>query len=79
MNLYPEVLAISRSYLGNNANRFVDNQIEHHLHTKQRYIDPQDISVFAEWATVSMSLLIDDSRVVEGYANRLHRLVRSNQ
>lgn len=74
MNLYPEVLALSRSYLGNNADRFVDNQIKHHLHSNQRYIAPGDLSIFTEWAAVSMALLTDDEQLVRGYAARLNRL-----
>lgn len=78
MNLYPEVLALSRSYLGDNADNFVNYQIQHHLHSGGHYISPNELNIFTEWASVSLALLTDDEQLVRGYTARLSRLAKTN-
>ena len=72
--LYDKLLRITHVYLGPAADRFIDRQVQNHLHKPPEKMSQEDLLKLIDWIRVAVSLLTDDSEVVEEYAARLHQL-----
>jgi hypothetical protein len=72
--LYDTIVDVLEYYLGPAAPRFVDRQIEFHLHKPPQEVTPADLEGLIEWIRVSMSLLTSDRRIVDECAQRLTKL-----
>lgn len=75
-NLYTSVVRITHIYLGPAADRFIDRQIQNHIHKEPAQLTVADLVVLIDWIKVAVSLLTDDAEIVEEYIEQLHKLSR---
>jgi len=79
-SLYDKVVRITNVYLGPAADRFIARQVQNHLHKPPEDLSQTDLLKLIDWIRVAVSLLTDDSEIVEEYATQLQRLaVPSNK
>jgi hypothetical protein len=74
--LYDKVVRVTHVYLGPTADRFIARQVQHHLHKEPEELSRSDLLKLIDWIRVAMSLLTDDSEVVEEYAEQLRKLAQ---
>jgi len=74
--LYHEVVALTQSYLGPAAERFITRQIKMHLHKDPDELSPKDLAKLADWIKVAIALLTEDSKIVQSYTNSLLKLAK---
>lgn len=74
--LYDKVVRVTHVYLGPTADRFIARQVQHHLHKKPEELSSDDLLRLIDWIRVAVSLLTEDSEVVEEYAEQLRKLAR---
>lgn len=72
--LYTEVVNVTHVYLGPAADRFISRQVENHLNKPPEDMSRKDLLQLIDWIKVAVSLLTDDSEIVEEYAAQLHKL-----
>jgi hypothetical protein len=72
--LYDTIVDVVEYYLGPAAPRFVDRQIEFHLHKPPREIVPADLERLSGWIRMSLALLTDDRQTVDECIQRLTQL-----
>lgn len=72
--LYDKVVRITNVYLGPTADRFIARQVQHHLHKSPEELSEADLLKLIDWIRVAVSLLTEDSEVVEEYAEQLRKL-----
>lgn len=72
--LYDKVVRITNVYLGPAADRFIARQVQNHLHKQPEELSRDDLKKLIDWIRVAVSLLTDDSEVIEEYAAQLQRL-----
>ncbi|HVV26028.1 MAG TPA: hypothetical protein VHC21_03275 [Candidatus Saccharimonadales bacterium] len=77
-DLYDKVVRVTHVYLGPTADRFIARQVEHHLHKAPEALTRDDLSKLIDWIRVAMSLLTEDSEVIEEYAEQLRKLTQAN-
>lgn len=75
--LYDEVVRVTHVYLGPAADRFIDRQVQNHLHKSPKELSQTDLSRLIDWIRAAVSLLTEDSEIVEEYTRQLERLTRS--
>jgi hypothetical protein len=78
-SVYEHTVHITHGYLGPAAERFVDRQVRNHLHKAPEHITEKDLSLLIRWIRLAVSLLTDDSRIVEEYIGQLEQLARESQ
>jgi hypothetical protein len=76
--LYDKVVRITHVYLGPTADRFIARQVQHHLHKAPEELSQDDLLRLIDWIKVAVSLLTEDSEVVEEYVEQLRKLARTN-
>lgn len=76
--LYDQVVRVTNVYLGPAADRFIARQVQNHLHKQPEDLSQTDLLKLIDWIRVAVSLLTDDSEIVEEYAAQLERLTRQN-
>lgn len=72
--LYDTIVDVIEYYLGPAAPRFVDRQIEFHLHKPPHEVTAADLERLTEWIRVSLALLTDDRQTVDECTQRLTQL-----
>lgn len=72
--LYQRVVRITHIYLGPAADRFIDRQIQNHLHKQPAELSVNDLAQLIDWIRVAVSLLTDNIEIVEEYVEQLQRL-----
>jgi hypothetical protein len=72
--LYEQVVRVTHVYLGPAADRFIARQVENHLQKPPEQMTCKDLLLLIDWIKVAVSLLTDDSEIVEEYALQLHKL-----
>jgi hypothetical protein len=72
--VYDQVVRITHSYLGPAANRFVARQVENHLHKTPDSLSSKDLLSLTDWIRVAVSLLTEDSLMIEEYIAELRKL-----
>ena len=72
--LYDQVVRVTHVYLGPAADRFIDRQVQNHLHKTPEELSEADLLKLIDWIRVAVSLLTDDVEIVEEYAAQLRRL-----
>lgn len=77
-DLYDKVIRVTHVYLGPTADRFIARQVEHHLHKTPEELTRADLSKLIDWIRVAMSLLTEDSEVIEEYAEQLRKLTHAS-
>lgn len=78
-SLYDQVVRITHVYLGPAADRFIARQVENHLHKAPEELSRADLASLIDWIRVVVSLLTEDSEIVEEYAAELQKLADSNK
>ena len=76
-SVYDQVVRITLSYLGPAANRFIARQVKNHLHKAPEKLSPADLLKLTDWIRVAVSLLTEDSAVIEEYIAELQKLANS--
>lgn len=72
--LYDKVVRITNVYLGPAADRFIARQVQNHLHKPPEELSQADLLKLIDWIRVTVSLLTDDTEIIEEYAAQLQRL-----
>ncbi len=72
--LYEKVVSVTHVYLGPAADRFISRQIQNHLHKDPIDLSPKDLVKLLDWIRLSVSLLTDDSELIEEYLNQLRKI-----
>jgi len=72
--LYAQVVRVTNVYLGPAADRFVARQVQNHLDKPPEQLTKQDLLKLIDWIKVAVSLLTEDSEIVEEYATQLQHL-----
>ena len=75
--LYDKVVRVTNVYLGPAADRFIARQVQNHLHKQPEELSQADLIKLIDWIRVAVSLLTDDSEIVEEYAAQLQRLTEN--
>ena len=75
-SLYERVVQITHIYLGPAADRFIDRQVQNHIQKDPAKLNTADLELLVDWIRVAVSLLTDDSEIVEEYVAQLQRLAR---
>jgi hypothetical protein len=74
--LHEQVVRITHIYLGPAADRFIDRQVQSHFHKEPSQLNEKDLVVLIDWIRVAVSLLTDDSEIVEEYIAQLQKLAK---
>lgn len=74
--LYARVVKTTHIYLGPAADRFIDRQVESHIHKDPTKLTAADLELLIDWIRVAVSLLTDDGEIVEEYVSQLRRLTK---
>ncbi len=77
LSLYDQVVRITHVYLGPAADRFIARQVENHLHKSPEELSPDDLLNLIDWIRVVVSLLTEDSDIIEEYAGELQKLANT--
>jgi hypothetical protein len=76
LSLYEQIVKITDVYLGPATERFIDRQIENHLHVTPQKLTKKDLGSLIDWIRVVVSLLTDDREMVEEYIVELEKLAK---
>lgn len=74
-SIYDEVVRVTHVYLGPAADRFIERQVENHLHKSPGELSQDDLLNLVDWIRVVVSLLTEDNEIVEEYTSELLKLV----
>lgn len=75
--LYAQVVLITHSYLGPAADRFIARQVQNHLHKEPVDLSESDLLKLIDWVRVAVSLITEDSAIVEEYITSLRELTKN--
>lgn len=78
-SLYDSVVEITADYLGPAAPRFIDRQIEGHLHKKPGTLTKKDLAKLMDWVRISVAMLTDDKQIVNNFMTELDSLHLNNE
>jgi hypothetical protein len=73
-NVYDEVIRITHIYLGPAAERFIARQMLNHLQKSPEELTKKDLSKLIDWIRIAVSLITDDSEIIEEYIAQLQKL-----
>jgi hypothetical protein len=77
--LYERIVSISQDYLGPAAERFVRRQIQTHLDKDPEDLRQKDMPELINWIRLTMSVLTNDTKVIDEFSERLANCVRKEQ
>jgi hypothetical protein len=72
--IYDEVVRVTHVYLGPAADRFIARQVENHLHKPPALLSRSDLLDLVDWIRAVVSLLTEDSDIIEEYISQLEKL-----
>ncbi|MEO6513359.1 MAG: hypothetical protein ABIR37_01590 [Candidatus Saccharimonadales bacterium] len=72
--VYDRVVRVTHVYLGPAADRFIARQVQNHLHKQPEDLSAKDLSQLIDWIRVTVSLLTEDSEIIEEYIAQLINL-----
>ena len=72
--LYDRVVRVTHVYLGPAADRFIARQVQNHIGKRPEDLTKQDLDKLIDWIRLAVSLLTDDSEIIEEYTSQLRRL-----
>ncbi|HET9174367.1 MAG TPA: hypothetical protein VFN56_03735 [Candidatus Saccharimonadales bacterium] len=72
--LFDQVVRITHVYLGPAADRFIVRQIQNHLHKSPQELTRSDLTRLIDWIRVAVSLLTEDTEIIEEYTAQLELL-----
>jgi hypothetical protein len=73
-SLYDQVVNVTHVYLGPAAERFIARQVESHLRKAPEQLSQADLLKLIDWIRVVVSLLTEDSELIEEYTAELQKL-----
>jgi Mg2+ and Co2+ transporter CorA len=73
-SLYDQVVDVTHVYLGPAADRFIARQVQSHLHKQPQQLSAADLDGLIDWIQIAVSLLTEDSDIIEDYVAELHKL-----
>jgi hypothetical protein len=74
ITLYSRVVRVTHIYLGPAADRFIVRQVQNHLHKQPEELSSSDLLKLIDWIKIAVSLLTEDSAIVEEYITQLEKL-----
>ena len=74
--LYDDVVAITDTYLGPAADRFVTRQIRNHLQKDPSKLNRDDLEQLIDWIQLAMRLVSSDTAAIDSYVAELHSLAQ---
>lgn len=77
-DIYKRVVKITHAYLGPAADRFIDRQVHNHLHKEPAEINTKDLQHLMDWIKLAVSLLTDDSQLINKYIKQLEKLAHGS-
>ena len=77
--LYDRVVRVTHVYLGPAADRFIARQVQNHLHKQPEDLSQKDLSKLIDWIRVTVSLLTEDSEIIEEYISQLVTLSKTTE
>jgi hypothetical protein len=77
-SLYSQVVAITTTYLGPAAERFIARQIQIHLNKNPEDLNKKDLEQLVDWIKIAIALLTEDGRVVDDYSKSLLKLTKGS-
>lgn len=78
-NLFDQLVKVTHVYLGPAAERFIARQVQNHLHKQPDELTREDLNGLIDWIQAAVSLITEDSEIVEEYIGQLRRLANSHQ
>lgn len=75
--IYKQVVTVTHAYLGPAAERFIARQVQNHLHKRPEELTRTDLSKLIDWIQIAVSLLTEDSDIVEDYIHELRDICTS--
>jgi hypothetical protein len=72
--LYEQVVQTTNTYLGPAAERFIARKVHNHLKKRPEQLSQADLSVLIDWIQIAVSLLTEDSDIIEDYVSALRKL-----
>ena len=76
LTLYDRVVRVTNVYLGPAADRFIGRQVQNHLHKSPEEMTRADLLKLIDWIKVAVSLLTEDSEIIEEYTAQLRQLAQ---
>jgi hypothetical protein len=73
--LYEQVVQTTHVYLGPAADRFIGRQVQNHLHKRPEQLSQSDLERLIDWIQIAVSLLTEDSDIIEDYIAALRELI----
>lgn len=73
-SLYDQVVETTHTYLGPAADRFIARQVQNHLHKQPQQLSASDLDGLIDWIQIAVSLLTEDSAIIEDYVDELRKL-----
>lgn len=73
-SLYDQVVQVTHVYLGPAADRFIARQVENHLRKSPSQLSKADLLSLIDWIQVVVSLLTEDTEIIEEYTAELRKL-----
>lgn len=77
--LYTQVVRVTHVYLGPAADRFIARQVQNHLHKSPEELSSTDLMKLIDWIRVAVSLITEDTEIIEEYTSQLQRLAENVQ
>lgn len=75
-SLYDNVVKVTHVYLGPAADRFIARQVQNHLKKKPEQLSTDDLKKLIDWIRVAVSLITEDSELIEEYTAQLQKLTK---
>jgi ribosomal protein S13 len=72
--VYDELVKVTHVYLGPAADRFIARQVENHLNKSVAQLSRDDLGELVDWIKAVVSLLTEDSEIIEEYISELRKL-----
>lgn len=72
--LYQQVVEVTNNYLGPAAERFIARQVQNHLKKRPEDLSQLDLQRLIDWIQIAVSLLTDDTDIIEEYIAELNKL-----
>jgi hypothetical protein len=77
LTLYERVVQVTHIYLGPAADRFIDRQVQNHIHKEPKELSSKDLTKLIDWIRLAVSLLTEDGEIINEYTAQLERLASS--
>jgi hypothetical protein len=73
-HLYTDLVSVTEDYLGPAAKRFIDRQIQNHLHKESGSLTEKELISLLDWSILALGLLTKDEKIKSEYSSRLRML-----